>query len=200
MANWRQLNVLERVPPFVVPKLLDACADVFKSIPKLQILNTNTTQSSITSIFDSSAVDATSVTISGGNMMSPQSNMNSVTSVLYAWMTLAKLYKLLVIRYSPFIESTADDNDTKQTMCENIAKFVEEATFITTIAAKMVPGAKDMKDNDMKPLAEELKKFCRTHHMRNCRRYTNVLCYCATKADTNEALDTCLGMGRRSSR
>ena len=171
------LNVLERVPPFVVPKLLDACADVFKSIPKLQILNTNTTHSSITSIFDSSAVDATSVTISGGNMMSPQSNMNSVTSVLYAWMTLAKLYKLLVIRYSPFIESTADDNDTKKTMCENIAKFVEEVTFIATIAAKMVPGAKDMKDNDMKPLAEELKSSVA---LIICATVEDIPTYCAT--------------------
>ena len=42
-------------------------------------------------------------------------------------------------------------------MCENVAKFVEEATFIATIAAKMVSGTKDLRDNDMKALVEDLK-------------------------------------------
>jgi hypothetical protein len=150
------LNVLEGVPPFVVPKLLDACADMLKSIPRLQMLNSNM-PSSISSISDLNALDATSAMISGGSTMGPQSNMNSVTSVLSTWMTLAKLFKSLVLRNSPFIESTANGIDTRRVVCENVAKFVEEATFIATIAAKMVSGTKDLRDNDMKPLVEDLK-------------------------------------------
>ena len=165
------LNVLEGVPCFVIPKLLDACSDMLKSIPRLQMINSNVS-SFVSNTNDSSTVDATSIMISGGNVMSSQSNMNSVTSVLSAWVMLAKLYKSLVLRNSSFIESVTNDIDTRRTVCENIGKFVEEATFIAIAAARSASGGKD---NDMKPLVEELETFCRIHHIPNCRRHTNAL-------------------------
>ena len=148
------LNVLEGVPCFVIPKLLDACSDMLKSIPRLQMINSNVS-SFVSNTNDSSTVDATSIMISGGNVMSSQSNMNSVTSILSAWVMLAKLYKSLVLRNSSFIESVTNDIDTRRTVCENIGKFVEEATFIAIAAARSASGGKD---NDMKPLVEELKR------------------------------------------
>ena len=69
---------------------------------------------------------------------------------------------------------------------------MEEATFIAIAAARSASGRKD---NDMKPLVEELK---RSIAFIIYRAVEDIQCtqFCATTTSANEAMDQYLGMDK----
>jgi hypothetical protein len=149
------LNIFERVPPFVVPKLIDACADRIKAMSSLHLSNN-------LSFLNAASADIENLSnhmmmMGGGSTNSSVANMTlSVSSILSTWIALVSLYKSLVLKNSPFVKSTTGNNDinARSALCINIAKFIENASFVATF---MTNTAANTKDTEMKPLVEELK-------------------------------------------